>query len=132
MIHLLNKLLFLPTKIATLQVLEGITPSRAFSFISDMYGGSIFDRELFIASGLNSYLWLSVVIYGYPWLFVVNLGCVYTNPFVINGHNVSLSVFCVYTNMLFYNVHIMSYYKSCGLFSFATYVRVCASVKHRL
>ena len=33
-------------------MLAGITPSGAFSFISDMYGGSILDRELFIASGL--------------------------------------------------------------------------------
>ena len=36
----------------TAKVLAGITPSGAFSFISDMYGGSILDRELFIASGL--------------------------------------------------------------------------------
>ena len=27
-----------------------------------------------------------------------DLGCIYTNPFILNGHNVSLSFFCVYTN----------------------------------
>ena len=50
----------------------------------------------------------------------VDLGCVYTNPFILNRHNISLSVFCVYTNTLFYNVHMTSCYKSHGLFSFAT------------
>ena len=36
----------------TAKAMAGITPSGAFSFISDLYGGSISDRELFLRSGI--------------------------------------------------------------------------------
>ncbi len=36
----------------TAKVMAGITPFGAFPFISDLYGGSISDRELFIRSGI--------------------------------------------------------------------------------
>lgn len=36
----------------TAKALAGITPSRAFSFVSELHGRSISDRELFIQSGL--------------------------------------------------------------------------------
>lgn len=36
----------------TLKVLAGITPSGAIIFISELWGGSISDKELFIKSGI--------------------------------------------------------------------------------